>query len=393
MRTAILAFALLFVAVLNAAPLLHADKENIIPNEYLVIFNEDITEAQEKMHFTNLTTHSYWTYGANEIKATWSIKFFKGYHLYLDNPKILDLVLASSDVQFVEPNGVVTKSKCVAQTSSPWGLARINLNDVGADGATYTRPDTAVNKAYAYVIDTGINTAHSDFGGRATFGASFITGETNDGNGHGTHVAGTIGGKAYGVSQTINLIAVKVLSNSGSGSNAGVVSGIEWVAKNGGGKRSVANLSLGGGASTATDNAIAALKAAGVVVVVAAGNDGANACNYSPARSKDAITVGATDSSDIVASFSNIGSCVNIFAPGVGIKSAWYTSNTATSTISGTSMASPHVAGVAALYLEQTSLSATEIYSKIISVATHPPLSRLPSGTTNAFLYAPCPLK
>jgi len=195
------------------------------------------------------------------------------------------------------------------------------------------------------------------FTGRVGTGASFVSdgnfGGVTDGNGHGTHVASTVGGTTYGLAKRCTLIAVKVLTASGSGSNAGVVSGVNWVATNYNSRRrpSVANMSLGGGATTTTDNAVANAVAAGVSFVVAAGNDNANACNYSPARSTAAWTVGSTTNTDARSSFSNFGTCVDVFAPGSSILGAWIGSTSATNTISGTSMASPHAAGGVALYL------------------------------------------
>ena len=203
------------------------------------------------------------------------------------------------------------------------------------------------------MIDTGILASHIEFEARVKPGMSVISDRrgTTDCNGHGTHVAGTIGSKTYGVAKKVNLIPVRVLDCRGSGSTSGVISGIDWVAKNAS-KPAVANLSLGGSYSISINNAVANLvRVAGVVVVVAAGNSNADACNSSPASELTALTVGASQSSDSRASYSNYGTCLDLFAPGTDIKSTWIGSNIATNTISGTSMASPHVAGVAALYL------------------------------------------
>jgi len=205
------------------------------------------------------------------------------------------------------------------------------------------------------VIDTGILTTHTDFGGRATAVYNAITNEAStDLNGHGTHCAGTIAGTTYGMAKQVALKAVKVLSASGSGSTTGVVAGVNYVSNNKNtARRNVASMSLGGGASTAMDSAVEQSIAGGVTYAIAAGNDNANACNYSPARVSTAITVGATTNTDARSSFSNFGTCVNIFGPGSSITSDWIGSNTATNTISGTSMATPHVAGAAALVLAQ----------------------------------------
>lgn len=234
------------------------------------------------------------------------------------------------------------------QTPATWGLDRIDQS-VGTNGSySYVSTGAGVD---AYVIDTGILGTHKDFGGRVKQGYSAISDRrgTTDCNGHGTHVSGTIGGATYGVAKQVSLIPVRVLDCRGSGTNSGVIAGVNWAINNHqAGVKAVANMSLGGGASTALDSAITNLVADGVVVVVAAGNSAANACNYSPARVPTAITVAASAINDTIASFSNFGSCVDIIAPGVSITSDWIGSNTAINTISGTSMASPHVAGAKA---------------------------------------------
>jgi subtilisin family serine protease len=218
---------------------------------------------------------------------------------------------------------------------------------------TFTYANTGAGVT-AYIIDTGIRFGHSDFGGRATSGRDTIDGgSADDCNGHGTHVAGTVGGTTWGIAKGVSLVGVRVLSCSGSGSTSGVIAGVDWVtAHHAAGRPAVANMSLGGSPSTALDNAVRNSIADGVSYAIAAGNSNANACSYSPARVAEAMTIGATDGSDQRASFSNRGNCVDWFAPGVSITSAWWTSNTATNTISGTSMATPHVAGVAAQYLQ-----------------------------------------
>lgn len=248
-------------------------------------------------------------------------------------------------VEFVERDLPV--SALATQSGAPWGLDRIDQR-TGTDGAfTYS---TTASGVTAYVIDTGIRTGHADFGGRATNGFDAFGGDGEDCNGHGTHVAGTVGGATYGVAKGVRLVGVRVLDCEGSGFNSGVIAGVDWVTANASGP-SVANMSLGGGASSALDAAVRNSIASGVTYAVAAGNEDQDACNVSPSRTAEALTVGATDTSDRRASFSNYGACVDLFAPGVGIRSAWYTGNTATASISGTSMASPHVAGAAALFL------------------------------------------
>ncbi len=263
-------------------------------------------------------------------------------------------LLADPRVAYVEPDGPVTAFE-VVQSPVTWGLDRIDEVDLPLSGTfTYTNTGAGVT---VYVIDTGVRMSHAEFSGRVTDGVDVINPGTtaDDCNGHGTHVAGTIGGSTYGVAKDVSMVAVRVLNCSGSGTVSGVIAGINWVnGDHDSSELAVANMSLGGGASTALDDAVRGSIAEGVSYAVAAGNSSRNACNYSPARVLNAMTVSATDTSDRKPSWGNYGTCVDWFAPGVGITSAWIsgTTNTATRTISGTSMAAPHTAGVAALYLE-----------------------------------------
>ena len=288
-------------------------------------------------------------------------------------------------VAYVEEDGVVTTS--ATQSNPPWGLDRIDQRARPLN-AIYTFNWTGAG-VFAYVIDTGIRTAHTQFGGRAANVFDAFGGNGQDCNGHGTHVAGTIGGSTYGVAKSVNLRGVRVLNCSGSGSNSGVIAGVDFVRLNRQ-DPAVANMSLGGGISSALDTAVNNLSNSGVAIAVAAGNsNGANACNFSPARAANAITVGSTTSTDARSSFSNIGSCLDIFAPGSGILSAWATSNTATATISGTSMASPHVAGVAALYKQANpSASAATIRNAIVNGATTNVVTNAGTGSPNRLLYS-----
>jgi subtilisin family serine protease len=261
------------------------------------------------------------------------------------------------NVAFVEQDQVMRAFG--TQTGATWGLDRIDQTALPLS-TTYNYNSTGAGVT-AYIIDTGIRFDHSEFGGRATTGVDEVTagGNAADCHGHGTHVSGTVGGATYGVAKAVSLVAVRVLGCTGSGTTSGVIAGIDWVTQDHNSKNNnaVANMSLGGGASTALDNAVRNSIAGGVNYAIAAGNGNMggvaqDACKYSPARVAEAMTIGATDKTDKKASWSNYGKCVDWFAPGVGITSAWYTSTTATNTISGTSMATPHTTGVAALYLQ-----------------------------------------
>ncbi|MGW0828068.1 S8 family peptidase [Streptomyces sp. NPDC002845] len=273
------------------------------------------------------------------------------------------------------------------QTNAPWGLDRIDQASLPLS-STYTYPDSAGSGVTVYVIDTGVRISHSQISGRAFNGYDAVDGDNvaQDGNGHGTHVATTIAGSTYGVAKSARVVGVRVLNNSGSGTYAGVIAGIDWVTANHSGP-SVANMSLGGGASTAVDTAVRNSIASGVTYAIAAGNSGANASSYSPARVTEAITVGATSSTDAKASWSNYGSVLDIFAPGVSITAGWHTSDTATNTISGTSMAAPHVAGAAAVYLAgHTSSTPAQVASALTSGATTGAVSSPGSGSPNRLL-------
>ncbi len=299
-----------------------------------------------------------------------------------NNPNILS----------VEQDAVVTATPIItaSQLNAPWGLDRLDQRALPLS-TTYSAPTDATN-VRAFIIDTGINKTHVDFGSRVVSGFDAVTAGadgSNDCNGHGTHVAGSVGGTTYGVAKGVTLVPVRVLDCAGSGTNSGVIAGLDWVAsQHVAGQLDVANMSLGGGASSALDTAVNNTITKGVTVVVAAGNSNANACNYSPARVPAAITVAASDRTDVRATFSNFGSCVDVFAPGVLITSAWFGSTTATATISGTSMASPHVAGLAALTLQlKGDLTPALVASEITTNATTGIITSVGTGSPNRLAF------
>ncbi|MFI8510961.1 S8 family peptidase [Streptomyces sp. NPDC085460] len=323
-------------------------------------------------------------YGA-KIKKTYT-SALNGYSVELSEAQAKKLA-ADPAVKSVAQNRVFSIN--ATQPNPPsWGLDRIDQRALPLN-QSYTYPDTAGQGVTAYIIDTGVRISHSDFGGRAFNGFDAVDNDnvSQDGNGHGTHVAGTVAGSAYGVAKKAKIVGVRVLDNNGSGTTAGVVAGIDWVTRNAV-KPAVANMSLGGGADATLDAAVRNSIASGVTYAVAAGNSNANASNYSPARVSEALTVGSTTSTDARSSFSNYGSVVDIFAPGSSITSAWHTGDSATNTISGTSMASPHVAGAAALYLgDNPTATPAQVGTALVNAATPNVVTNPGSGSPNRLLY------
>jgi subtilisin family serine protease len=341
-----------------------------LPGSYIVVYKnavtfealqEDIKAAPHKDQIVHTFQH-----------------VFRGYAAKLTSEQV-QAVRGNPNVQYVEVDQEMraVQSCTVPVEAGSWGLTRVNERQMSLDGE-YSYPSSAGNGITAYIIDTGIYVANEDFAGRATFGFKAESSWSNtDANGHGTHVASTVVGKKYGVARKASAIAVKVLGDNGSGSNAGVIAGVDWavndhVTKK---KRSVINMSLGGGYSAALNAAVEAAVDAGIFTAVAAGNENRDACIGSPSSAPKVLTVGSTDigvnSKDVRSYFSNFGKCVDIFAPGSDITAAWIGGTKAVNTISGTSMASPHVAGIGALYLsENPSASGKDIQDEVVSAAT-----------------------
>ncbi|CAN8100425.1 unnamed protein product [Discula destructiva] len=423
----------------DAVPILSSVNAETIPNRYIVKFKKHVTDKHAKDHHVWLNAVQSASQETREmelrkrsqfpladqvfdgLKHTYSIgSGFVGYAGHFDDNTIEE-IRRHPDVEAIEQDSIVhtmeykVEESCSGETesNSPWGLARVSHRDTLSFGTfnKYLYADEGGEGVDAYVIDTGTSTKHVDFEGRAHWGKTIPNGDSDqDGNGHGTHCSGTIAGKKYGVAKKAHVYAVKVLRSNGSGTMADVIAGVDWAAerhqsevekakagKRKGFKGSVANMSLGGGKTKMLDNAVDAAVESGIHFAVAAGNDNADACNYSPAASELAVTVGASAIDDSRAYFSNYGKCTDIFAPGLSIQSTWIGSETAVNTISGTSMASPHIAGLLAYYLSLqpakdsdyalADITPKKLKNMLTTVATKGGLSDMPSGTPNLLAW------
>ena len=363
---------------LPTGAVLDAGAAGAIPGSYIVVL-KDGTDAAT--HVTSASQQMIKRYGG-QVKNNY-LATVRGFQASMTATQAARLA-ADPSVQFVEQDATVKMG--ATETNATWGLDRIDQRSLPLS-TTYT--SGSASGVTAYVLDTGIRLTQKEFGGRARNGWDFIDNDAvaQDCNGHGTHVAGTIGGKTYGVAKDVKLVAVRVLNCQGSGSYSAIIAGIDWVTKNAV-KPAVANMSLGGPVSAALNAAVARSIASGVTYAVAAGNDNTNACNQSPAAEPGAITVGATTSTDARASFSNYGSCVDIFAPGQQITSASYASDTGTAVMSGTSMASPHVAGAAALVLgAHPTWTPTQVRDALVTNADSGLVTSAGTGSPNKLLY------
>ncbi|HAV16028.1 MAG TPA: serine protease, partial [Acinetobacter nosocomialis] len=365
--------------LLNSA-IVSSQAKGIIKNQYIVILNKDIGPAKDFAQ--NIAKQ----HGGRILQSYDSA--LKGFAIYLPDTAgtaFIEAMKKNPQVLSVE-NDTVVNIDATTQTNPDWGLDRIDQKALPLN-STYSYSQTGTGTT-AYIVDTGILSTHQEFSGRVLSGYTAISdgNGTTDCNGHGTHVAGTVGGTTYGVAKNVKLVPVRILGCDGSGASSNVIAGLDWILKNGS-KPAVVNMSLGGAASSSLDSAVENLYNNGYVMVVAAGNSNTDACTSSPARTSNAITVAATDNTDTRASYSNYGSCVDIFAPGSQINSSWIGSNTATKVLNGTSMATPHVAGVVAELLQSTPTATPQtITSNLLNQATSDVVKN-PSGSPNRLLY------
>ncbi|WP_060466294.1 S8 family peptidase [Acinetobacter sp. LMB-5] len=357
-----------------------SEAKGIIKNQYIIILNKDVGSSNE---FAQGIAKQH----GGKVLQTYDA-VLKGFAIYLPDvagPAFVEAMKKNPKVVSVE-NDTVMKIDATTQSNPDWGLDRIDQRNLPLDSA-YSYLQTGSGTT-AYIVDTGILSTHQQFSGRVLSGYTAISdgNGTSDCHGHGTHVAGTVGGSTYGVAKNVSLVPIRILGCDGSGASSNVIAGLDWILKNGK-KPAVVNMSLGGEANTSLDSAVENLFNNGYVMVVAAGNSNTDACSSSPARVSKAITVAATDSTDTRASYSNYGSCVDIFAPGSQINSSWIGSNTATKVLNGTSMATPHVAGVVAEMLQSTPTATPQTISTNLLNQASSNVVKNPSGSPNRLLY------
>lgn len=399
-RSLALFFGALLPAALAAPASKTASEPEYIPNKYIVTLRSGISTADFERHVSwarDVHSRSLNRRDTVGVEKTYSIDDFNAYAVHMDEQTLAE-IRANPQVADVEQDQIwhlfdeaheLSERALVTQTGAPYGLGTISHRNSGS--TSYIYDNSAGAGTYAYIVDTGLLTTHTQFGTRGSYGYNAVGGANVDSNGHGTHVAGTLGGSTYGVAKAATLISVKVFSGSSSSTSI-ILDGFNWAVNDIRSKsrqsKSVISMSLGGGYSAAFNNAVESAYSAGILSVIAAGNDGVNAANTSPASAPNAITVAAIDSSWGFAYFSNYGAVVDIAAPGVNVLSSWIGSNTATNTISGTSMSTPHVAGLALYLIALEGLSTpAAVTARIKALGTSGKISSVPSGTVNLIAY------
>lgn len=368
---------------------------NVVKDSYIVVYKSGVADAVASAHEALIHTVATTVDGLTGVGNTFKLGGLRGYQVHVDSAGLAK-ISQSPLVAYVEKDAKVSisdTSSVVTRSPSTWGLARISQRNAVGNNPTYVSDSTGCAGARAYIVDTGLVLDHSEFKAngvsRALFGANYVSGSPNtDENGHGTHVGGTIGGSTYGVCSKITLIAIKALDKNGGGSWSNVLSAIQWAVNDATARgvisKSVLNLSIASDSSSAINSAMKAAVDKGMTIVAAAGNSGVDAANSSPASEPSVITVGAIDSTDSKPSWSNYGSVVDVFAPGDSILSAGFSCSTCTATMSGTSMAAPHVAGLAAyLMIKEGISSPADVAARISALATSGLVKSAGSGSPN----------
>jgi len=391
-------FLCLAAALPNVRQVQNLDHQDRIPGEFLIVLHRPAGKVSNLVYATKVASKIISLSSKVTILNMFTNLLAPILHVKTTDEAGMNQLFQVDEIDVIESDmfqHMVEECNVQDTGSRLWGLSRTSSRALpNYNTATFSSGSSDGNGVRIYIHDTSIRLTHNDFGGRAEFGANFVGGNDDDRNGHGTHCAGTAAGSEFGIAKAATLVAVKVLGDSGSGSFSGIIAGLDWMVEDvqKRGVRGVGSMSLGGGANSALDSAVNSADAAGVPVVTSAGNSNWNACNQSPARAAGAITVGSTEDDDDLSFFSNWGTCVDILAPGTNILSASHLSDSGSRSLSGTSMACPHVAGAVANYLaENPNASSEQVKAYLSSSATEDAINlRGTSGTPNLLLYSSC---
>jgi subtilisin family serine protease len=395
MRLAVLALA----AVASAAPILRNLDSELVEGSWIVVLHGNTTDENHKAHLLGLEKFGVDLDKHIPLQYNNMAPWFRGYQLLATDEQVAQ-ISEMNDIKYIEQDGIARAidapevpeedAACVESSTTLWGLARVSA--AAPSTGTFRGDNRADPSVLIAIMDTGLRYTHQQFGGRARFERDFTGQGPSDGHGHGTHCGGTAGGSSFGVARSTTLIDIKVLNSQGSGQWAWIVGGLDHSAGlSRAGNRIIGSMSLGGGRNQAANDAVDAAFRAGGVMVVASGNSNANACNFSPASAPEAITVNSMQNGDSRSSFSNFGTCTQIFAPGTSIQSAWHTSDTATNTISGTSMACPHVAGIAAeIWNTEPSMDNNAVRARVSSIGATNRITNPGTGSPNVLAQTTC---